>query len=72
MTVQLLLSPSQAAEYLNLAVSSLAKWRVGGIGPKYVKLGSAVRYRRADLDDWISSKIQLSTAEMSSTASYKP
>ncbi|WP_420435061.1 helix-turn-helix transcriptional regulator [Hyphobacterium sp.] len=57
------MTPRQAAAYLNLAVSSLAKWRVEGIGPSYIKLGSAVRYRRTDLDDWIGSKVQSSTSQ---------
>ena len=63
MSQESLLSPKQAAIYLNLAVSSLAKWRVEGIGPRYTKLGSAVRYRRTDLDDWVGSRVQSSTSQ---------
>ena len=41
----ILLTPKQAARYLNLSVSWLAKRRLAGDGPPYVKLGGAVRLR---------------------------
>ena len=44
----------EAAQYLQLATSSLKYWRVKGKGPKYIRLESrSVRYRRADLDAWV-------------------
>jgi predicted DNA-binding transcriptional regulator AlpA len=46
------LSPQQAAEFLSLSVSTLAKWRVKGGGPPYVKLGRRVAYAAAVLDQW--------------------
>jgi len=62
MSENCLLTPKQAAAYLNLAVSSLAKWRVDGVGPRFIKMGSAVRYRRTDLDDWVHARVQSSTS----------
>ncbi|MFG3410463.1 helix-turn-helix transcriptional regulator [Streptomyces sp. NPDC048142] len=50
-----LMTPGQAAEYMGVAVSTLANWRCRGEGPPFVKAGKrAVRYRVADLDRWLS------------------
>jgi len=46
----------QAAEYVGLSKSALDKYRCYGGGPVYVKLGSTVIYRVADLDTWVASK----------------
>ncbi|MCF8879653.1 helix-turn-helix domain-containing protein [Hyphobacterium sp. SN044] len=62
MSEQLLLSPKAAAAYLGLAPSTLAKWRVDGTGPTYLKLGSAVRYKLDDLSDWLDSRSYSSTS----------
>ena len=48
-----LLTTEQTAEWLQLEAQTLAKWRVTGKGPRFVKLGRAVRYRIADVDEWI-------------------
>ena len=57
-----LLSTEQAAERLGLSSSTLAKWRVAGTGPAFRKLGSAVRYDPADIQDWISANARSSTS----------
>ena len=38
------LTTPEAAAYMGLAVSTLNKWRCHGGGPRYSKLGRAVRY----------------------------
>ena len=44
----------EAAQYLQVAPSSLKYWRAKGKGPRYIRLESrSVRYRRADLDAWV-------------------
>ena len=59
-----LLSAEQAAQYLNLSTSTLAKMRLRGDCPAYVKLGGhAVRYRRADLESFVDTNIRRSTSE---------
>ena len=58
-----LLNPPSAAVYLAVAISSLAKWRVTGEGPPFIKIGSSVRYRTADLETWIEGRRVFSTAE---------
>lgn len=44
------LREEQAADYLGLKSATLTRWRWSGSGPRYYKIGGAVRYRLADLD----------------------
>jgi excisionase family DNA binding protein len=55
MTV-VLLSPEQVAERLGLSRSTLAKLRLTGGGPRFLKLGAAVRYPEEELAIWLASK----------------
>jgi predicted DNA-binding transcriptional regulator AlpA len=45
-----------AAERLGLSVKTLRAWRLQGRGPKYLKLGRAVRYLVQDLDQWAAGR----------------
>jgi len=47
----------QAAAYIGIAKSTLYTWRTRrpGFGPRAVKAGGALRYRRSDLDAWIEA-----------------
>jgi len=51
----------QAAQYLGLSISTLNKWRCYGFGPRYLKLGRAVRYRQEELDRYLDTRILSST-----------
>lgn len=62
METDLLLTPKEAARLLNLSVSWLAKRRLGGDGPIYIKTGGAVRYSRAALQQWMKSQQRTSTS----------
>jgi predicted DNA-binding transcriptional regulator AlpA len=48
-----LLNEFEVAEHLGLAVGTLRRWRQIRSGPKWVKLGSAVRYRQEDLQAYV-------------------
>ncbi len=52
----------EAARYVRLGKPTLDRFRLTGEGPRFAKLGGAVRYRRADLDDWIASRLVASTS----------
>jgi predicted DNA-binding transcriptional regulator AlpA len=54
---QKLLRTPEAAAYIGLSVSSLTKFRCAGKGPRFVRLSGAVRYREADLDEWLKGGI---------------
>jgi predicted DNA-binding transcriptional regulator AlpA len=50
-----LLTERQVAQLLQIKAATLRKWRWEGRGPSYLKLaGSAVRYRRRDVDRFIA------------------
>lgn len=38
-------------------------WRVRGFGPRYVKVGALVRYRKSDVRAWMESRTVGSTSE---------
>jgi predicted DNA-binding transcriptional regulator AlpA len=50
-----MLNERQVAEFLNVSVKSLQGWRLFRKGPKFVKIGRAVRYKRRDLETWVDS-----------------
>jgi excisionase family DNA binding protein len=62
------LSTEQAAEYLGVSESWLAGSRVRGDGPPFYKLGRAVRYIRATLDEWTREREVRSNVEGRSKA----
>jgi len=58
-----LLKPDEAGGYLGFTAGWLAKLRMNGSGPKFIKLGRKVRYARSDLDAWISAGRTASTSQ---------
>jgi helix-turn-helix protein len=59
-----LLSPKETATRLKVSVSWLAKARMRGDGPAFIKMGSrAIRYSEAALVRWRKSRQRLSTSE---------
>ncbi len=54
---------NEAADYVRLGKPTLERYRITGDGPNYLKLGGAVRYRKADLDSWLESRLTRSTSE---------
>ncbi len=58
-----LLTEQQVAERLNCTKSALRRWRREGRGPRFVKIGRLVRYRQADVEDFIErSAVDLADA----------
>jgi predicted DNA-binding transcriptional regulator AlpA len=58
-----LLTARDAANVLRLSHSWLAKARMRGDGPPYVKLGRSIRYGEVALAQWMKSRVRLSTSE---------
>jgi predicted DNA-binding transcriptional regulator AlpA len=50
----ILLSNSEAAEFLGMSPDTLPRWRWAGIGPAYLKVGRSIKYRRADLEAFLN------------------
>lgn len=58
------LSERQAAEVLRVGSSTLAKWRITGTGPKYLKLSPKIlRYTRRHLREFAAASVRTSTTE---------
>ena len=58
------LTTKQAAARLTLSPNTLEVWRVRGKGPRYVKLGRAVRYRESDLDEFVEKGTRGNTSDV--------
>jgi predicted DNA-binding transcriptional regulator AlpA len=58
-----LLEPNEAAAFLKVSLSWLAKARMRGDGPAYVKVGRSIRYVETALIQWTKSRQRLSTSE---------
>jgi excisionase family DNA binding protein len=52
------LTETEAAAHLGLKVATLRAWRHQGRGPVYVRLGRAVRYLLADVQEFLNSNRQ--------------
>jgi predicted DNA-binding transcriptional regulator AlpA len=50
-----LLTEEDVAEELNLSLASLRRWRLEKRGPRFIKVGSLVRYRPEDIEVWLLS-----------------
>jgi predicted DNA-binding transcriptional regulator AlpA len=58
-----LLNTPDAAQFLDLRPGTLEVWRTYGKGPKFVKIGRAVKYRLQDLEDYLDQAVRNSTSE---------
>ena len=58
-----LLTAKEAAKLLKVSLSWLAKARMRGDGPAYVKVGRSIRYAETALIQWTKSRQRLSTSE---------
>ena len=51
-----------AAASLSLTENALAKMRLSGDGPPFVKIGRRVRYKQSDVQDWLDARRYSSTS----------
>lgn len=58
-----IVNTESAARLVGLSSSTLAKYRLTGDGPQFLKVGRSVRYRIADLEAWLSGKAKSSTSQ---------
>lgn len=57
------LLPNELAHVWGMSVNTLRKWRWEGKGPRFVKLGRKVVYRRADIESYTEAQIRISTSD---------
>jgi predicted DNA-binding transcriptional regulator AlpA len=55
-TLETLLNEHDVAHLTGLSVSSVRRWRLLKEGPKYIKIGAAVRYKAKDVSAWLESR----------------
>ena len=53
-----LLEPAETAEILGVTVNTLAKFRMDGRGPQWVRVGGCIRYEFCALDEYIRGATQ--------------
>ena len=59
-----LLNTKQAAQYINMSMAFLERDRWAGATIPFLKVGSrAVRYRLEDLDNFLDSRVRMSTSD---------
>ncbi len=62
-----MLTPAEMAALLNVSVPTLARWRVTGGGPPFIKLGvdrrSSVRYRLSAIREYLRRAERRSTSD---------
>ena len=57
-----LLKPPAVAALLGIHQATLAGWRTEeGRGPRFIKVGRHVRYRRSDIEAWLETRTCSST-----------
>jgi len=56
-------TPKEAAVRLRTSPSTLAKRRLFGTGPRYCRIGRAIRYRQSDLDEFMATTAVSSTSD---------
>jgi len=58
-----LMTPKEASAVLKVSLSWLAKARMRGDGPPYIRVGRSIRYGEAALIQWMKSRQRSSTSE---------
>ncbi|PSC02534.1 excisionase [Alsobacter soli] len=62
-TADRLLNENEVAQLLGVSRSWLAKSRLIGSGPRFIKLGRSVRYHASAISDYLRSRSRTSTSE---------
>lgn len=54
-----LMDQKEVAEFLHIAEKTLEHYRWKGMGPRYVKIGKLVRYRKCDVIEFVKALIKI-------------
>lgn len=68
----MLLDPTTVAARLGVKIGTLAKIRVRGGGPPFVKIGARVMYDEKDLDAWLDAQPRHDSTSDLHTTTWKP
>lgn len=50
------MDPEGLAGYIGIPVASVYGWRYRGVGPRAIKVGRHLRYRRRDVEAWLEAQ----------------
>ncbi|MEE9228005.1 MAG: helix-turn-helix domain-containing protein [Acidimicrobiia bacterium] len=53
-----LLSTQELAEFLHVPIATIYAWRYRQQGPPGFRVGRHLRYRRSDVEEWISHQLE--------------
>jgi len=62
--IERLLTQHEAAQILQVSLSWLAKARMNGDGPAFIKVGRSIRYAEPTLLQWMKSQQRMSTSKV--------
>jgi excisionase family DNA binding protein len=65
---QQLFAVTELAKRLGVSESTLNKWRLTGVGPRFVKIGRLVKYRGSDVSEWLERQVRISTSDQGRAA----
>lgn len=51
-----LLTETDVSKHLRVSVACVRRWRLEHRGPRFLKIGSLVRYRPEDVEEWINTR----------------
>ncbi len=57
-SAEALIDEREVARVMSMSLASVRRWRIVGQGPKYLKIGSSVRYKSEDVRAFIESRPQ--------------
>jgi predicted DNA-binding transcriptional regulator AlpA len=60
-------TPRETAARLKVSESFLAKKRVSGGGPRFIKIGRLVRYPESAISEYLASQVRTSTSDVVQT-----
>lgn len=49
-------TPEDLAKYTGTTVKTVYDWKLRGVGPKVLKIGRHLRYRRSDVEEWLAAR----------------
>lgn len=64
-----LLTTDEVAARFRVNPSTVRRWRLDGVGPRHVRIGSIYRYPLALLDEWVRESIAGSLPDREGVAS---
>lgn len=57
-----LMTTEEVADHFRVNPSTVRRWRLDGVGPRFVKIGSVYRYPRALIDSWVTEQVSMRAA----------